>query len=816
MRVSTEWLSDYISLENVAPEDLAERITRAGIEIDVVENRNQGVTKVVVGYVKSKEKHPDADKLNICKVDAGLEEELQIVCGAKNVDAGQKVPVAMIGAKLPGGLDIKKAKLRGVLSQGMICSAKELGLNDKLLPKEQQEGILVLPSELEPGTPIEQVLGLNDHVLELDLTPNRSDALSMIGAAYEVSAILGREMTLPKPEEQLTESGSPAAEHISVTVNEPELCTHYAARYITGVKIAPSPLWMQNRLMAAGIRPINNIVDITNYVMLEYGQPLHAFDADRLAGGNIVVRTAAEGEKMVTLDGQERKLKETMLLITDGEKPAAIAGVMGGENSEVTSDTVNLLLESAKFDGTTVRKTSRDLGLRSESSLRFEKNVDPNAVIPALNRAASLIAQYAAGTVHPGIVESVPAQAEELTISLSTDKVNNYLGTALTTEEIKAIFDRLHFAYEVLSGDELKVTVPTRRGDITRDVDLIEEVARLYGYDLIPTTVIEGPTTPGSFTKAQTIRRALRGLLSNGGYHEVISYSFVNPVRGSLFSELTKGSHSVKLAMPMSEEQSVLRTSILPQMLSAAEYNRNRKQDSLALFEIGNVFDTEEENLTKQPREIPALSLLLSGNRVEKQWNTSVQKVDFFDLKGAIESIFAYLGLDKNVSYIANEPKDFHPGRSASIYLNIEGKDAILIGTMGQVHPEIQNSYDLADTYVAELSLGAIYEYARPVLVYRELPRFPAVERDIAVVVEENVEAGAMLTSIRESAGELLQSVQVFDIFTGEKLGLGKKSVALALTYRHHEHTLTEEEITAVHSKVVEELSTRFGAELRK
>lgn len=816
MRVSTEWLSDYISLENVAPEDLAERITRAGIEIDVVENRNQGVTKVVVGYVISKEKHPDADKLNVCKVDAGLEEELQIVCGAKNVDAGQKVPVALVGAKLPGGLNIKKAKLRGVLSQGMICSAKELGLNDKLLPKEQQEGILVLPSELEPGTPIEEVLGLNDHVLELDLTPNRSDALSMIGAAYEVSAILGREISLPKPEEQLQESGSAASEHISVTVNAPELCSHYAARYITGVKIAPSPQWMQNRLMAAGIRPINNIVDITNYVMLEYGQPLHAFDADQLTGGNIVVRQATEGEKMVTLDGQERTLKNTMLLITDGEKPAAIAGVMGGQDSEVTSNTVSILLESAKFDGTTVRKTSRDLGLRSESSLRFEKNVDPNAVIPALNRAASLIAKYAEGTVHPGIVESTPTKAEELVITLSTDKVNGYLGTMLTTEEIKAIFDRLHFAYEELSANELNVTVPTRRGDITRDVDLIEEVARLYGYDLIPTTVIEGPTTPGSFTKAQMIRRALRGLLSNGGYHEVISYSFVNPVRGSLFSELTKGSHSVKLAMPMSEEQSVLRTSILPQMLTAAEYNRNRKQDSLALFEIGNVFYTEEETLTKQPREIPALSLLLSGNRVEKQWNTAVQKVDFFDLKGALESVFAFLGLEQNVSYVANEPKDFHPGRSASIYLNIEGKDAILLGTMGQVHPEIQNSYDLADTYVAELSLEAIYEHARPALVYRELPRFPAVERDIAVVVEENIEAGAMLSSIRESAGELLQSVQVFDIFTGEKLGAGKKSVALALTYRHHEHTLTEEEITAVHSKVLDDLSARFGAELRK
>ncbi|GAK38856.1 phenylalanine--tRNA ligase subunit beta [Paenibacillus urinalis] len=816
MRVSTEWLSDYISLEGVAPQDLAERITRAGIEIDIVENRNQGVTKVVVGYVISKEKHPDADKLNICKVDAGLGEELQIVCGAKNVDAGQKVPVALVGAKLPGGLEIKKAKLRGALSQGMICSAKELGLNDKLLPKELQEGILVLPAELEVGTPIEQVLGLNDHVLELDLTPNRSDALSMIGAAYEVSAILSRDITLPAPEADLKESGSAAADHISVQVDAPELCTHYSARYISGVSIKPSPLWMQNRLMAAGIRPINNIVDITNYVMLEYGQPLHAFDADQLSGGSIVVRRATEGETMITLDDQERKLKDTMLLITDGAKPVAIAGVMGGQNSEVTSDTANILLESAKFDGTTVRKTSRELGLRSESSLRFEKNVDPGSVIPALNRAASLISAYAGGNVHPGIVESTAGSNEERVIALSVTKVNNYLGTSLSAEEIHAIFDRLHFTYETAQENELLVTVPTRRGDITRDVDLIEEVARLYGYDHIPTTVIEGPTTAGSLTKPQLIRRALRGLLSNAGYQEMISYSFVNPERSTLFSALTAGSQSVKLAMPMSEELSVLRTSALPQMLEAAQYNRNRKQESLALFEIGSVFYTEEETLTKQPKEIPVLSLLLSGNRIEKQWNITAEKVDFFDLKGAVESIFAYLGLEGQISYAANQPKDYHPGRSASIYLKISGEEQVLVGTLGQVHPELQLAYDLGDTYIAELSLEALYDEALPPLVYRELPRFPAVSRDIAVVVEQSVEAGVLMSSIRESAGELLQSVQVFDIYTGEKVGEGKKSIALALTYRHKDHTLTEEEITAVHTKVLTDLSDKTGAELRK
>lgn len=815
MKVSTEWLSHYISLDGVDIEQLAEQITRSGIEIDSVENRNLGVTGVVVGYVKSKEKHPDADKLNVCIIDAGVGEDLQIVCGAKNIDAGQKVPVALVGAKLPDGLEIKKAKLRGVVSQGMICSAKELGLNVKLLPKEQQEGILVLPEATEIGTPITKLLGLDDKVLDFDLTPNRSDCLSMIGAAYEVGAILGRDVKLPAAE--LVEvTGQSAKDSISVKIDNPELCSHYAVRYISGVKIGPSPLWMQNRLMAAGVRPINNIVDITNYVMLEYGQPLHAFDADQIAGATIGVRVAEEGEKLVTLDGQERNLTAGALLIVDGQnKPVGLAGVMGGLHSEVTEKSANIVLESAKFDGGTIRKTSRQLGLRSEASQRFEKEVDPGAVLPALDRAAALMASYAGGTVHQGVVESLIAEPQERSVTLSVNKLNDYLGTDISPLEIKVILSRLQFGHSDLANDVINVSVPTRRGDITRDVDLIEEVARLYGYDNIPVTAIEGPTTPGGYSRPQALRRALRGLLSHGGFQEAMGYSFIREGAGSIFPMLGKGGHEVKLAMPMSEDRSVLRSSLLPGLIDIAAYNRNRKEENLALFEIGSVFQSDEKNLTKQPRELPVLSLLLTGDRVEKRWNVSTEKVDFFDLKGALESVFAYLGMENMVSYEANSPQGFHPGRSASLYLNLpEGKQ--LIGSLGQLHPEVQREKDLDDTYVAELLLEPLYQFAGEHVEYRELPRFPAMERDIAVVIGSDTVAESLIATIKETAGELLESVKVFDVYTGSKLGEGKKSVALSLVYRHHERTLTDEEISAVHEKVVSALEQTFAAELRK
>lgn len=814
MKVSTGWLTDYISLEGVAADELADQITAAGIEIDGVERLNKGLSGIVTGYVKSKEKHPDADKLNVCIVDVGQEEDLQIVCGAKNVEAGQKVPVAMVGAKLPG-MDIKKAKLRGVVSQGMICSAKELGLNDKLLPKELQEGILVLPENTELGQDILTVLNLNDEILEFDLTPNRSDCLSMIGAAYEVSAILGRELKLPDPAADLVEAGGKAADAISVKIENEEYCTHYAARYITGVKPAASPLWIQNRLMAAGVRPINNIVDITNYVMLEYGQPLHAFDADKVEGGVLGVRFAREGEVLTTLDGQERKLEPQMLVIADGAKAVALAGVMGGLATEVTGDTVNLLLESAKFDGGTVRKASRQLGLRSEASLRFEKEVDPNAVIPALNRAAALIAQYAGGTVHEGIVEAGGVPAQEKVLALSLEKLNSYLGTELSLLEVKTLFGRLHFKCGDAAQGVIEVEIPTRRGDISYDVDLIEEIARLYGYDNIPTTLIEGITTPGALTRQQFLRRELRRLLSLGGYQEVMGYSFIQPEQSKLFPALAEGRHSVKLAMPMSEERSVLRTSLIPQLLDIALYNTNRRQSDLALFEIGNIFFTDEEQLTRQPSELPVLGLLLSGNRASKQWNVSAEPVDFFDLKGALETVFAHLGLTGRIVYEADAPQDYHPGRSASVYLaGDEGR--VKLGTIGQLHPELQRSMDLEDTYVAEVLLQPLYDSARASLQYTELQRFPGMERDIAVVVDSEVPAGHLLASIRENGGTLLQNVQVFDVYTGGKMESGKKSVAISLLYRHTEHTLTDEEVGEVHERVVSALQQTFGAELRK
>ncbi|MBT2288643.1 phenylalanine--tRNA ligase subunit beta [Paenibacillus albidus] len=814
MKVSTGWLAEYISLEGVTAEELADKITAAGIEIDGVERRNKGISGIVTGYVKSKEKHPDADKLNVCIVDAGQGEDLQIVCGAKNVEAGQKVPVALVGAKLPG-LDIKKAKLRGVLSQGMICSAKELGLNDKLLPKELQEGILVLPEDMEVGLDISEVLGLNDEVLEFDLTPNRSDCLSMIGAAYEVSAILAREVNLPNPEADLVEAGGSAVASISVSIKNEEHCGHYAVRYISGVKPGPSPLWIQNRLMAAGVRPINNIVDITNYVMLEYGQPLHAFDADRLEGGVLSVRQAREGEVLTTLDGQERKLEPQMLVIADGAKAVALAGVMGGLNSEVTGATVNLVLESARFDGGTVRKTSRQLGLRSEASLRFEKEVDPQVVLPALNRAATLIARYAGGTVLEGIVQAGSDAAEEKILSLSLNKLNRYLGTELSLLEVKTLFGRLHFKCGDAASDTLEVQVPTRRGDISYDVDLIEEIARLYGYDKIPTTLIEGVTTPGALTASQNIRRELRRLLAHGGYQEVLGYSFIQPEQSKLFPALSGGELAVKLAMPMSEERSVLRTSLLPQLLDIASYNTNRRQSDLALFEIGNVFFTDEEQLTRQPRELPVMGLLLSGTRVAKQWNAAAEPVDFFDLKGALETVVAHLGLHERIVYEGDAPEGYHPGRSASIYLQgTEGR--LQIGTLGQIHPELQRKLDLVDTYVAEILLQPLYDMAASRLQYKDLPRFPGMERDIAVVVDASVPAGDLLNTIRQNGGSLLQSVQVFDVYSGGKLDSGKKSIAISLLYRHNDHTLTDDEVSEVHEQVLASLGQTFGAELRK
>ncbi|MBP3962085.1 phenylalanine--tRNA ligase subunit beta [Paenibacillus lignilyticus] len=814
MNVSYKWLSEYIELNGYTGDQLAELMTSGGIEIDVVESRNKGVTGVVVGHVLTREKHPDADKLSVCTLDVGGPEVLQIVCGAKNVAAGQLVPVATIGAVLLGDFAIKRAKLRGVESQGMICSAKELGLNEKLLPKEQQEGILVLPEGTPIGASILDVLGIDDEVLELDLTPNRSDCLSMLGVAYEIGALTGRSVKLP--DNHVNDSVEQASAHVSVRIEAKEQCSHYSARYIKGVQIGPSPQWMQNRLMAAGIRPISNVVDITNFVMLEYGQPLHAFDADKVEGGRIVVRMANEGEVLTTLDGQDRKLEPHMLVITNGQEPLALAGVMGGANSEVTASTVNILLESARFDGGTIRKTSRQVGLRSESSVRFEKGVDPARVVPALDRAASLMAKYASGHVLEGIVEELTEQPKEAVISVSIDKINRYLGTELAKLEIETIFGRLQFPFELSTDGVFTVSVPSRRGDITRDVDLIEEVARLFGYDNIPTTAIEGAATPGALTKPQAIRRELRKRLTDAGLHEVISYSFTHPDRTKLFPALAGADlFPVRLALPMSEDRSVLRTSLLPQLLETAAYNRNRKNDDVAIFEIGSVFHTDEEALTRLPHEKHRLAVLLTGNKNVTEWNRKAEAYDFYDLKGILETLAEVLGVSGSISYEAAHPEHMHPGRTAAVVFQSE-RGAQTIGYLGQLHPTTQIDHDLADTYVLEIELAPLYAAADFDIVYKALPRYPAMERDIAVVLSRDVAAGKLIDAVQETAGALLESVRIFDIFTGEKLGADKKSVALSLVYRHAERTLTDEEVTERHAEVVTKLEQSFAAELRK
>jgi len=812
MRVSYAWLTEYIDLEGVTPEELAEMMTRGGIEIDAIERRNKGVSHVVVGRVLEKAKHPDADRLSVCKVDAGTGETLQIVCGAPNVAAGQKVPVALVGAKLPGGVAIKRAKLRGVESQGMICSAKELGINDKLLPKEMQEGILVLPEDSEIGAPITDVLALDDAVLELDLTPNRADCLSMLGVAHEAAALTGRQVKLP----DVNVEGGPikASDKIAVTISAPEHCFRYAARYIQGVKIGPSPQWMQNRLIAAGVRPINNIVDITNYVMLEYGQPLHAFDADRL-GGRIDVRLARPGETMVTLDDQERKLDPDMLLITDGERPVALAGVMGGANTEVSDETVNVVLESAEFDAASVRRTSRRLGLRSEASLRFEKGVDPARVVPAIDRAAALMALYAGGTVAEGVVQAVVRDAEPATVRVSLAKINGHLGTSLSAEEVRAIFARLGFETEWSADGVFTVKVPTRRGDISIPEDLIEEVARLHGYDNIPSTAIEGSTTIGRLTGPQAIRRALRQKLADSGLQETFTYSLTHPSRTRMFTLLAEGAVPIRVAMPMSEDRSELRTSLVPSLIDAAIYNRNRKNGDLRLFEIGSVFLTNEETLTELPRERHRIAGLITGSRTDAQWNVKAEPVDFYDAKGVLETIFELLGVSNRVRYEAAALDNLHPGRAAKVMLDT-GSGEILIGYVGQLHPTVQLREELDDTYVFELALEPLYEYADTRITQQPLPRYPSIDRDLAVLVDRSVEAGSLLGAIREAGGDLLESVSVFDVYVDDRLGADKKSVAFSLVYRHPERTLTDEEAAERHAAVVERLASDFGAELRK
>lgn len=803
MLVSYKWLQDYVDLTGVSAEELGEKITKSGIEVEGVETLNEGLKGIVVGHVLECEKHPDAEKLNKTLVDIGAEEPVQIICGAPNVGKGQKVAVATVGAVLPGNFKIKKAKLRGEVSNGMICSLQELGIEGKLVAKEFAEGIFNFPEDTEVGQDALALLGRDDQILELGLTPNRADCLSMLGVGYEVAAILNKEVKLPEP--KTASASEKAADYIKVNVEAKEDNPIYVAKVIKNVKVGPSPLWMQTRLMAAGIRPHNNVVDITNYILIEYGQPLHAFDYDLLGSNEILVRRAKQGEKITTLDDAERTLTEDHLVITNGTVPVALAGVMGGANSEVNADTTTVLLESAYFTGPVIRKASKDHGLRSEASSRYEKGVDPARVRPAAERAAELMALYAGGEVLDGSSTADSLDMEPAVVSVTLEKINRVIGSDLNMQEVQSIFSRLQFETAV-DNDTITVTVPTRRGDITIEEDLIEEVARLYGYDNVPMTLPKGASTPGHLTDYQLKRRLVRRYLEGAGLYQAITYSLTSKDKATQYA--LENREPVELAMPMSEDRSLLRLSIVPQLLEVLKYNLARQADSLAVYETGAVFLKNEA--ADLPEEEEHLAAAITGLWENHQWQGEKKPVDFYVLKGILEGLFAKLGLESLVAVKAAEIDGLHPGRTAHVYL-----DGKVIGFIGQVHPTVQKELDLKETYVFELNLKAVLEAGTEPLQYTAIPRFPSITRDIALVVDKNKTAGELEGIIIEAGGKLLKGVHVFDLYEGERMEEGKKSIAFSLKYFDPERTLTDEDVTKTHEKVLKAVEEQAGAVLR-
>jgi len=803
MFVSTKWLQEYVDLSGVTPEELAKLITKAGIEVEGVNNLSEGIKNVVVGYVMEREQHPEADKLSKCTVDVGEEQPVQIICGAPNVAKGQKVIVAKIGAVLPGNFKIKKAKLRGEVSEGMICSLQELGVEGKVVGKEFSNGIFVLPSDAEVGADALEVLHRDDAVLELGLTPNRADCLNMIGVAYEVAAILDKDVKLPTVATE--QSGS--ADFINVSVESKEDAPYYSAKLVKGVKVGPSPLWMQARLMSAGIRPINNIVDITNYILIEYGQPLHAFDNNKLNSKEIIVRHAKSNEKITTLDGEERTLQPHHLVIATENEAVAIAGVMGGQTTEVDENTVDVLIESAVFKGQTVRQTSKDLGLRSESSARFEKGIDPSRTYSASERAAQLMAELAGGTIVEGTVVANHIVNNALEVSVTVSKINNVLGTSIDADTVKDIFRRLRLEAKQ-DGELFTVTVPSRRGDITIEEDLVEEVGRMYGYDHIPATLPTGVASRGQLTVYQAKRRKARQFLQHAGLFEAVTYSLTSNSKVKRFALETGDAKPVRLSLPMSEERSELRFSLVPHLLDAVAYNVARKEENVQLFETGSVFLTLEKN--ELPREEEYLAGALTGAWLQHAWQGEKKAVDFYVVKGILDGLFNELGLSDKISYVAAKKEDLHPGRTASILVNNEE-----IGFIGQVHPVTQKEWDIKETYVFQLSLAKLFNTEVDDILYNAIPRFPAMNRDMALVVDSTVFAGDILSTIRLAGGKLLKDAIIFDLYEGDKMEAGKKSVAFSLTYFDPERTLTDEEVTKSHQKVLKAVEETHNAQLR-
>ena len=817
MKISLNWLREYIDFSGdeqsnkiTSPEELADQLMMLGIEVDEISYLGRGLESVVVGRIDEVTSHPQADKLVVCQVDVGQEQNLQIVCGAPNAGQGLTVPVALVGTVLPNGMVIKQAKLRGISSSGMICSAKELLLSD------DHSGLMELPETLTVGTSLATALNLNDVIMDLEITPNRPDCLSLLGIAREIGTTISFGHTsrnpLRKPQIEVDEGETSITDLTAVEVQDPDLCPRYAARVIQGIEVSPSPDWLQNRLRAVGLSPINNVVDVTNLVLMELGQPLHAFDWHKLADRRIVVRRARSGEIPKTLDEVDRALTEDMLIIADAERPMAVAGVMGGLESSISDQTIDILLESAYFSPTSIRRTSKSLGMHTDASHRFERGTDPEGVIPALNRATQLIQQLAGGTVAKGIIDVYPDPKTAKQIDLRPDRANQILGTEITRQQIIQILSLLGF--EITASDDtcLSVTVPTYRPDIEREIDLVEEIARVYGYNRIPIKLPVGDIPIPDHQPQSTIEQHVKSHLLESGLMEAINYAFYHadmPRRLRMAQQ-----RLIPIQNPLNEEFAVLRTSLLPSLLVNAQRNYSHQVTDIRLFEIARVFRLPSDQVDLSAQQLPVeqqhVAGVMVGNLGTGWYGTAKRSIDFYDLKGVIEGLLEASSVtDYEIRSAALST--FHPGRCAELWHN-----NVSFGVLGEVHPEVTESFDLSDrAYLFELNLDTIAALANPEKQFVPIPTHPGISRDLAILVDENLPADQPLTVIRSMGKELVSQAYLFDLYTGNQVPEGKKSLAYSIAYHAKTESLTDAEVDEVHNRIIDKLTSRFQAELR-
>lgn len=809
MQVSVKWLKDYIEFEET-PEALARKLTMAGVPVENIHDPGEGIEKVVTGKITRIEKHPNADKLCVCSLDVGAAEPVAIVTGAANVREGQVVPVAMIGAKLPNGMKIAKGKLRGVVSNGMLCSAAELKLDLEKLPEEQKEGIYILPPDTQTGLDVKEVLGLTDVVLEFELTANRADCFSVLGLVREIAALTGN--TPKKPMIRLEEdAGEKTKNLIDVKIDAPALCSRFAVRALKNVKIGPSPSWIKERLEGAGIRSINNVVDATNFVMIEMGQPMHAYDRDMLSGHALIARRANPGETITTLDHVKRETTPEMLVIADTVQAAGIAGVMGGLATEVTEVTKTVVLEAAVFSGAGVRRASRKLGLHSEASGRFERGVDPARCIKALDRAAQLLQEMGACTVCEGVVDVYPGFELPAAVTFTPEQINRRLGSSIEKRTMIHILKSLEFDVND-ERENIVVTVPSWRGDVRCMADISEEISRVYGFGQIESTLPEGPWMQGGQSAEQSFVDRAKLALSGAGLYETISFSFAHP---SMFDRLNMPEDSAlrratPLLNPITDEFPLLRTTLLGSVLETVARNLSRKNEDIQIFEIGSVYLPKELPIKELPDERLMICGALAGRRNEARWNQAKAAVDFFDAKGVVELLLDKLNVS-TYTVEAGEHYAMHPGKTA-----VFKKGRTILAHVGELHPKAQANMNIAKkTYIFELDVHALMNCASSARRCQSLPKYPPAGRDLAMVVSQSVTAGEIEKEMVKSAGALLNGIRLFDVYTGEQIEAGQKSLAFSLQFQSADKTLTDEEIDRLYQRVVETLETKFSAKLR-